>query len=207
MQMQISQIAAQAKLVQHSLDPNIVLLHAGTNDLNESPAIDPSHAPDRLGALIDQIIADGPDAVVLVAQIINAANANTESLIQKYNNAIPGVVSQRAKAGHKVMVVDMRGITSADLKDGLHPNEAGYQKMADVWFKGIQAASNKGWIKAPSTPDPNFGTQSSASNGRYCLQPPFWVEAIKNKLVFSGAGKGGDQKFQSTWIKTNSSAT
>lgn len=104
-QSQIDQIAQKAKLSQLYLRPNIVLLHAGTNDLNLSPPIDPDHAPERLGALIDQLVADGPDAVILVAQIINAANAQTESLIQKYNDAIPGVVAQRAK-NHKVAVVE-----------------------------------------------------------------------------------------------------
>lgn len=157
-----------------------------------------------MGALIDQLIADGPDAVILVAQIINAANANTESLIQSFNNAVPRIVSQRANKGHKVMVVDMRGITTADLKDGLHPTDAGYQKMADVWFRGIQAVSDKGWIKPPTTPDPKLGSQSTTATGRYCLQPPFWVEAIKNKAIASGVGITGAMKFQPGWQQTTS---
>lgn len=204
---QISQIAEKAKRSQHSLDPNIILLHAGTNDLNESPPIDPSQAPDRLGALIDQIIADSPDAIVLVAQIINAANPATESLIQVYNNAVPGEVKRRADSGHKIMVSDFRSITAADLKDGIHPTDAGYQKMADIWFKGIQEAAQKGWIKAPKTPDPKLGLPASGPGDRYCLQPPFWVEAIKDKAIATGVGHNGDLRFHPNWVKVDSHAT
>lgn len=105
----------------------------GTNDLNMP--MDPDHAPDRLSALLDQLILDGSDPVILVARIINYADHTTEYRIQQFNEAVPVIVDQRAKAGHKVMVVDMRSITTADLKDGLHPTDAGYQKMADLWVK------------------------------------------------------------------------
>ncbi|KAI4262170.1 MAG: hypothetical protein L6R42_002647 [Xanthoria sp. 1 TBL-2021] len=203
----ISQIAEKAKRSQHSLDPNIILLHAGTNDLNESPPVDPSQAPDRLGALIDQIIADSPDAIILVAQIINAANPATESLVQAYNNAVPGEVKRRADSGHKIMVSDFRSITAADLKDGIHPTDAGYQKMADIWFKGIQEAAQKDWIKAPKTPDPKLGLPASGPADRYCLQPPFWVEAIKDKAIATGVGHNGDLNFHPNWVKVDSHAT
>ncbi|KAL8772318.1 MAG: hypothetical protein Q9209_002530 [Squamulea sp. 1 TL-2023] len=162
----ISQIAEKAKLSQLWMDPNIILIHAGTNDLNVVPPVDPRNALDRLGALIDQVVADGPSSVILVAQIIHIKDAKADAQIQAYNNAIPGIVQKRANAGHKVMVVDMRGVMSADLgKDGFHPIDAGYQKMADVWFRGIQAASNKGWIKAPKAPIPMPRVQPAPDAG------------------------------------------
>lgn len=200
-QFQITQIAEKAKQYMPDLDPNIILLHAGTNDLNESPAIDPPHAPDRLGGLIDQLIGDAPDAAILVAQIIHAHEPRTETLINPYNDAIPGVVDQRVKNGHKVMVVDMRSITEADLKDGLHPNDAGYQKMADLWFTGIQQAADKGWIKAPKKPLPALGHQAQG-NGQYCLKPPFWAPAFAgdNKPIATGIGHNGDMKFTDHWV-------
>ncbi|KAL8735840.1 MAG: hypothetical protein Q9181_002669 [Wetmoreana brouardii] len=197
----INQIAAKAKEFQHNLDPNVILLHAGTNDLNSSPPVDPDHAPDRLGALIDQLIANGPDAVILVAQIIHSADANAEARFKKYNEAIPGLVEKRVKASHKVMVVDMRSVTVGDLKDGLHPNDAGYQKMANLWFKAIQQAADKGWIKAPKTPPPDHGRQGQGS-GQHCQQPPFWAPAFPNdnKPIASGVGHNGDMKFKDKWI-------
>ncbi|KAL8966917.1 MAG: hypothetical protein Q9197_005718 [Variospora fuerteventurae] len=196
----ITQIADKAKSTQKSLDPNIILVHAGTNDLNMSPPIDPLNAPARLGALIDQLAQDSPDAVILVAQIINAANGQTNALIQSYDDAIPGVVAQRA-VKHKVAVVDMRSrLQASDLSDGLHPNDGGYQKMANAWFKGLQDADRKGWIKAPKSPPPRLGSSGSApASGRYCLTKPFWVEGIKNKPIADGVGHNGDMKFHTAW--------
>ncbi|KAL8959474.1 MAG: hypothetical protein Q9193_003670 [Seirophora villosa] len=201
----ITQIADQAKSSQRSLDPNIILVHAGTNDLNMSPPLDPDNAPDRLGALIDQLLLDSPDAVILVAQIIHAANGNTNALIEKYDDAIPGVVAQRA-ANHKVAVVDMRSkLQASDLSDGLHPNDGGYQKMANAWFKGIEDAARKGWIKAPKSPPPRLGSSESA--GRRCLSKPFWVEGLKNKPIATGVGRNGDMKFHGGWAHNPDAAS
>lgn len=162
--------------------------------------MDPDHATDRLSALLDQLISDGSDPVILVAQIINAADQATESRIQTFNQAVPGIVDRCAKAGHKVMVVDMRSITAADLKDGLHPTDAGYQKMADLWFKAIQQADANGWIKAPKTPRPNLDVQGHSS-GQHCLQPPFWAAAFSDdkKPIATGVGHDGDMKFKDNW--------
>jgi lysophospholipase L1-like esterase len=133
--------------------PNIVLLHAGTNDLNNSPATDPySTAPERLGALIDKIHTACPDATILVAQIINAASAATESRIKTFNAAIPDLVANRTQAGQHIAVVDMQSIGTADLVDGLHPTDAGYSKMGDIWFQAIKDAASKGWICPPVSP-------------------------------------------------------
>ncbi|KAL8974023.1 MAG: hypothetical protein Q9197_001743 [Variospora fuerteventurae] len=179
----INQIAKKAKLTQAFLRPNIVLVHAGTNDLNMGPPIDPDHAPDRLGALVDHLISYGPeDTVILVAQIIDAANAKTRALIRKYNDAIPGMVAQRAANNH-VAVVDFRNaLSDSDNADGLHPNDVGYKKMGDIWFKAIQTAADKGWIKAPEGPTSKLGAaQGGRSTGdtSYCLTPPIWVPALR----------------------------
>ena len=126
--------------------PNIVLIHAGTNDMNDDPPDEPyATAPDRLGSLIDTVVAGAaPDALVLVAQIIQAGNVTTNARIATFNDAVPGVVAQRAVLGQNVKVVDFRSITPADLQDGLHPSEEGYLKMGDIWFVAIYAAAQQG---------------------------------------------------------------
>ena len=145
----IDQIAAFAN---NSLPqrPNIILLHAGTNDLHGDQPVEPyASAPERLGALIDQLISACPDSVILVAQIINNWNDDTESRIVAFNNQVPDVVAERADKGHHVMVTDMRSINGSYLKDGLHPNDVGYQKMAEIWFQRIEDAADEGWIQSP----------------------------------------------------------
>ena len=141
----ISEIASNAT-TSLPLLPTVVLLMAGTNDMDKN--ISTATASDRLGALIDQIFASCPNTTVLVAQVTPSGKNTTEALILTYNSAIPGVVAQRANAGMHVAVVDMYDALSfpADFADYLHPNDGGYKKMADAWFAGLQQADQLGWL-------------------------------------------------------------
>lgn len=103
--------------------PNVVLLHAGTNDLHrpETKTESWADAPKRLGALLDDVLEACPDAVVLVAKIIQAQNTQTIANLKVFNDAIPDVVDQRVKKGSKVTVVDQSVVGVNELVDGLHP--------------------------------------------------------------------------------------
>jgi lysophospholipase L1-like esterase len=103
--------------------PNIVLLHAGTNDLNREEIQGEAwaDAPERLGNLLDEVLRVCPDAVVMVAQIIQAAKAQTATNIKAFNDAIPGLVQERFAKGFKAVAVDHSIVGVAELIDGLHP--------------------------------------------------------------------------------------
>ncbi len=152
-----------AKVIPRELglyQPNVILLHLGSNDLNGNYEV--ATAPDRLAALIDQITTAAPKADVLVAQIICDSNADVQARIAAYNAQIPAIVQARAKAGKHVYLVSMSAITPADLNDGLHPSDTGYQKMADAWDASIQKL-----IAAKAVPPISFAgsfeIQSTAS--------------------------------------------
>ncbi|WP_433256774.1 RICIN domain-containing protein [Streptosporangium sp. CA-135522] len=115
--------------------PRTILLHIGTNDMGQNR--DVANAPARLSALIDKIRANAPTVELFVAQITPASDPALEARVQAFNAAIPGVVSQKGPMTH---LVDMHsGFTTADLADGLHPNEGGYDKMAARWFSALQS--------------------------------------------------------------------
>ena len=103
--------------------PNVVLVHAGTNDLHheESEKERWRDAPRRLGRMLDGVLKVCPDAVVLVAKIIQAEKTQTRANIQIFNGAVPKVVEKRVKKGFKVAVVDQSVIMPNELVDGLHP--------------------------------------------------------------------------------------
>jgi lysophospholipase L1-like esterase len=124
--------------------PNIILLMIGTNDINRN--IDATNAPTRLGALLDKIFNDAPSSLVVVAKITpwqdDGANA---SAVQPYNEAIATVVQTRATSGKHVALVDMftpftanANYKTAFMNDYLHPNNAGYVIMGDVWYAAIK---------------------------------------------------------------------
>lgn len=111
---------------------------------------DVANAPTRMSDLIKQLVAACPDAVILVAKIIRAADANTETRIEAYNVRVEEVVRNWADTGKKVALVDQfDALAVGDLKDGVHPTDAGYDKMARIWLKGLNAVNEIGWITAP----------------------------------------------------------
>jgi len=137
----ISPLVDQSIATNH---PQIILLMIGTNDLNRN--IDVPNAPARLGALLDRIINDAPNALLVVAKITPTPDDGANSSIQTYNNAITGLVQSRAANGKHIAAVDMYAAFTAHtdyktalMNDFLHPNDAGYVVMADVWFAAIQS--------------------------------------------------------------------
>ena len=145
---EIDAIAQKAKL-DLSDNPNVILLMAGTNDVNNNDNV--ASAPERLGSLIDECVAGSPNAVIIVAQITPISDAAAEARAKAYNAALSGIVQQRASAGKKVLLVDMQNAQNGlqapgDLSDGLHPNDQGYSKMAQVWYGGLQQAGNQNLI-------------------------------------------------------------
>jgi lysophospholipase L1-like esterase len=129
--------------------PNVVTLLAGANDLIQNHDI--STAPSRLSTLIDQVLANAaPGATVLVGNLSVSTNANIVTYGKAFNAALPAIVQSKQSAGKHVALVDFGAITTADLvSDGIHPNDGGYQKMADAWNNGVQTAASAGWIAAP----------------------------------------------------------
>lgn len=198
----IKAIAGAAAHAISTYNPNIVLLHAGTNDMNSPPLEEPLNtAPDRLGALIDQCIQGSPQAAILVAQIITSKKPENIPRIQNFNDAIPGLVKERAIAGHHIMVVDFSSITTNDLDDDLHPNDGGYKKMANIWLAAIERADGMGWIKPPIGPDPDYGSTPSCTKGEksQCNSSPGWYNPRGDGIIASGVGHGGNAKFANDW--------
>jgi lysophospholipase L1-like esterase len=131
----IDQIDANIVGWLQSYSPRTILLHIGTNDMNQN--YDIANAPARLSALIDKIRANAPIVELFVAQITPETNPTLESRVQAFNAAIPGIVGQKGSMTH---LVDMHSaITTADLADGVHPNAAGYDKMGARWFSALQS--------------------------------------------------------------------
>lgn len=132
-------------------DPDIILLQIGTNDFAGNN--DVTNAKWRLERLIERIATLRPHAKILVGNLLPRTDLIIADFqIQNlYNPYIPGIVARQAGLGRNIGFVDIRdGFTTADLSDGLHPNLAGYNKIADRWFSAITAvAGPNGSVGAP----------------------------------------------------------
>lgn len=188
--------------------PNIVLIHAGTNDMNPDGSIsvqgdDPTAAADRLGSLIDQIIETCPDATILVAMIINpTSSAAQESNTLQYQSLIPGIVAERQDNCSHVIAVDFTNFPTSMLRDGIHPTNAGYQLFGDYWYDFITQIPQD-WINAPIGNDTN-GPPSAGSGANDTdnggidtdIPPPDWtaspVQVSSHAAISSAAAASGE---------------
>jgi lysophospholipase L1-like esterase len=142
----IAQIDANVVNWLRTYTPRTILLHIGTNDMYGS---DPAGAPRRLSALVDKITGQVPGAEVFVSTIIPIRFA--DATVRNYNAAIVPMLRAKAAAGKRVHVVDMYpAVPVSDLPDGIHPNAAGYSKMATVWFNALRSVP--GSIGDPQQP-------------------------------------------------------
>ena len=135
--------------------PNVVLLHAGTNDMIRP--FEPETAYQRLSTLIDDVLHVATDAVVIVAQIIPPADADSFANMVRYNSECANMINQKQVAGQKVLKAWMP-LTTEDLQDGIHPTDKGYALMSQGWIRGLERAVDKKWITPPVSVQNSPGT-------------------------------------------------
>ena len=115
--------------------PDIVLLHIGTNDRTTT---NPEGVTEILNN-IDMYEANYNKHVkVFVALIID--RKEHDGRIEIFNRRLKEMLEQRISQGDDIVIVDMyhdAGLTSSDYTDNTHPNNNGYYKMAIVWFNAL----------------------------------------------------------------------
>jgi lysophospholipase L1-like esterase len=123
-------------------NPDIVLMHLGTNDVWSNIA--PATILAAYGTLVDQMRANNPNMRILVAQIIPmnpSSCTECAARVVGLNNQIPAWASGKSTAASPITVVDQwTGFDdSTDTVDGVHPNDSGNLKMSDRWYPALSA--------------------------------------------------------------------
>jgi hypothetical protein len=124
--------------------PDIVLLHIGTNSLDPSP--------DQVKDILNVIDAYSTDTWVILALIIKrscdpyAPPCPGDDDTTDFNDAV--LFMANGRSGDKIVIVDMedgagidyRRQPAGDMWDDLHPFQygIGYAKMADEWFSALE---------------------------------------------------------------------
>jgi lysophospholipase L1-like esterase len=108
--------------------PDVVILHAGTNDLGRGVAGDVT--AHRLDAVLATILAAAPKAHVVVAGVwapLPRARVARDQLAA----LTPVIVGKYRMQGYSVDFLDTSTLLApGQLYDGLHPNTSGYVKIA-----------------------------------------------------------------------------
>lgn len=110
--------------------PDVILLLSGANGFD---------APAR-----DQLIrtlGEHSSAQLFVATLLpqKAPRAGWEK-VDAYNATLPAVVAAQQAAGKRITLVDLHAALTTDdlLPDGVHPSQAGMDKMAAAWFTALR---------------------------------------------------------------------
>jgi gliding motility-associated-like protein len=166
--------------------PDIVLLHMGTNDINNDGTDNSQVTVNELETILNEIDkyeqSSGKEVTVILAKIIKSLclgedcfkgpNGTKNDVIELYNNKMQALAARRIAAGDRLELVDMAdaGIryeytqTGGDMADRLHPAMSGYNKMATVWFPVLDKLLN---VQPPAqdteAPETNIATKPAAN--------------------------------------------
>lgn len=134
-----------ADSVRHQLvreTPDVILLLAGTNDINRN--LDLAKAPKRLATFVNQIFKTLPNAAVLVGTLPpNCRSSDDLQQIREFNSALRSLLNRPIRQGNAVRLVDLYScLTTNDLTDQVHPKARGYRKIARSWYESLVEVLN-----------------------------------------------------------------
>jgi lysophospholipase L1-like esterase len=135
--------------------PNVVLINAGTNDATQNWEV--GGAGGRMEGLMRDVWAVSPRAVVVLSTLLVNLVAEAERNVVMINRQYAELAWRLRAEGRRVVLADMHGLDGPlpeDMADHTHPNDKGYWKMAGIWYRALELASDAGWLQAP---EPVFG--------------------------------------------------
>jgi lysophospholipase L1-like esterase len=117
--------------------PDIVLLHIGTNDVYDGQST--QSIVDEIKEIIDLLRSDNPRVTVFLARLIPVASPHENEGIIDLNKHMDSIAASKATPESPVVVVDQNSGFDAeqDAYDGIHPNPAGEEKIAQEWTRAV----------------------------------------------------------------------
>jgi VCBS repeat-containing protein len=111
---------------------DIILLHAGTNDLANTTEFDIADILDEIERWENSAL--GNPVTVILARIIDQ---DPFDVVTDFNRKVKEMADLRIN--DDIIIVDQEIALSypADMSDELHPNDNGYAKMANVWLDAL----------------------------------------------------------------------
>ncbi|KAJ3552332.1 hypothetical protein NPX13_g11142 [Xylaria arbuscula] len=143
----ISQVQTKANTAVPKYKPNVVLINVGTNDCSGN--VDLANAGKRMSALLDDVYKGSPRATIILSTLLVRWDEDKQECVEDLNSQFKTVAAAQRANGRRLVLVDMQppaGPTTDELVDGTHPTEAGYAKMANIWFAGIKEADSAGFL-------------------------------------------------------------
>ncbi len=137
--------------------PDIVLIHLGTNDIGQRGDTGLSVVGDYLRLIIDLLRVFRPEVTILLAQVIPIGPGTHyvfyAHLVEPLNDVIATVAAGATTEASPVIVVDQH--TGYDLAtmmqpDGIHPNLLGEAHLAAAWLAALEPLLPPVEVAAPT---------------------------------------------------------
>ncbi len=188
-------------------NPNIVMMHLGTNDVWNNIA--PATILAAFSTLVNQMRAHNPHMRILVAQITPMNPSGCSACAQRvinFNAAIPAWASSKSTAQSPIIVVDQwTGYNdSTDTVDGVHPNASGNAKIAAKWYPPLTAQINSVNGGGGGNGGSSYEAESSANTlgGRAVIAA---CSGCSGSKKVGNIGKGGTLQFNN--VRASSAGT
>ena len=127
--------------ISNTYNPDVVLIHIGTNDAKDDGTYSPSDinaSVSNVSNILTLIKNANPNVIIIIARIIQ--EHPSLQWITDYNNSLAIMVNGRNDPQH-LFIVDMENALNSDgsdLVDGIHPANSGKQKIANIWYTALQ---------------------------------------------------------------------
>lgn len=137
-----------------ALEPDVILLHLGTNNLGSGYNQTAAMAVHSMGALLQTMFTKLPDVHLLLSTLIGTHDYYGGGRHKEYNVGLRELAASYRKTGYDVDLVDMdaesgigercdsENCCDGPLMEDIHPNQQGYDRMADVWHKHLTTRYN-----------------------------------------------------------------
>ena len=121
--------------------PSIITLMIGTNDAANGVSV--AQATANLSEIINWSFSQDPGVRFLLATCTpRTDNAAANAWVNTYNAGLPALVAQDQALGDNIGLVDLNtNFPSNGLAEGLHPNDVGYQWMAQQWYNALLSSN------------------------------------------------------------------
>ena len=131
--------------------PDVILLEVGTNDVTHetNPGGIANEKFSQILDLVDQYEArTNKEVPVFLALVINRRlDVPLRAETSAFNDSIKAIAKKRIQKNDNIVIVDMEhdagfvydntDMSATDIQ-GLHPNSAGYTKIANLWYDSLQ---------------------------------------------------------------------
>ncbi|UCS92081.1 alpha/beta hydrolase fold domain-containing protein [Echinicola marina] len=138
-------LAQQIDSIYHQYPADIVLLHSGHNHFSEEKPI--AQIIEAQSTIIHKIKRINPDAIIMVAQVIESGKLPKYAYLPSLNAATASMVKTLEEQYDGLYLVDQAtGFLWKEhtVTDKVHPNKAGAEIMAKNWFNALREV-----LKAP----------------------------------------------------------